>query len=68
MAQQVQINKIKVQDNTPIFTIIQPALIPIRPSKPSKALILVSFIFLSFIGSSFWTTKTEIKQILNTKP
>ncbi len=40
MAQQLQLSRVKVQNETPVFTIIQPAVEPLRPSKPMKKVIL----------------------------
>lgn len=53
MAQQLQMAKIKVQDETPVYTVIQPAEIPLSASAPRKMLILIGFVFLSLIGVSF---------------
>ena len=53
-SQQLQMAKAKVQEQTPVYAIISPATVPMRPSAPRKALILVGFIFLSFIGSVAW--------------
>lgn len=51
MAQQLQMAQIKVQDDTPVFTIIQPAVEPLFPSGPKKKLIFITFVFLSFMGA-----------------
>lgn len=53
-AQQLQIARAKVQQTTPVYTVVQPATVPLRPSKPSKMLILVGFIFLAVVASSAW--------------
>jgi len=66
-AQQLQMAKLKVQNTTPVFTIIQPAIEPLQPSKPSKKLILVVFLFLSFIGSTIWILKKDIWYLLINK-
>lgn len=63
-AQQLQMAKIKVQNTTPVFTIIQPAVQPLVPSKPQKKIIVIAFAFLSFIGASLWIIKNDIKAIL----
>lgn len=60
MAQQLQMAKVKVQDDTPVFTIIQPSVEPIKASAPSKKLILGSFLFLSFLLSSLWIIKRDL--------
>ncbi len=43
--------KLKVQEHTPVYTIINPPTIPLRASSPSKILILVIFVFLSGCAS-----------------
>ncbi|NDV69011.1 Wzz/FepE/Etk N-terminal domain-containing protein [Dysgonomonas sp. 25] len=63
-AQQLQLAKIKVQNNTPVFTVIQPAVQPLIPAKPSKKLILVGFVFLSFVGAVFWILKKDLWNVL----
>ena len=40
MAQQLQIYEMKVQDDTPMFTIIQPSIEPLFSSKPNKGIII----------------------------
>ena len=54
MAQQLQLSKVKVQDTTPVYTIIQPATVPLVPMKPDKKLIVLGFVFFLFIGSCGW--------------
>lgn len=53
-AQQLQFAKAKVQENTPVYTVVQAATVPLRPSKPSKAMILIGFVFLAGVGSVGW--------------
>lgn len=53
-AQQVQLAKAKVQENTPVYAIVTPATVPIKPTSPRKPLILVGFVFLAFVASSAW--------------
>ena len=64
MAQQLQLAKVKVQDQTPVYTTIQPPIVPIIPSKPNKKLIIVGFIFLFAIsGCSFILGKEFLKNL-----
>jgi uncharacterized protein involved in exopolysaccharide biosynthesis len=63
-AQQFQMAKVKVQNTTPVFTIIQPAIEPLHASKPQKKIIVIEFLFLSFIGVSIWILKKDIKVML----
>lgn len=51
-AQRLQLAKAKVQETAPVYVVVQPATVPLKPSKPSKMLILVGFIFLGFVASS----------------
>ena len=53
-AQQVQLAKAKVQENTPVYATVSPASVPIKPTSPRKALILVGFVFLAFVACSAW--------------
>lgn len=53
-AQQVQLAKAKVQENTPVYTIITPASVPVKPSSPKKPMILIGFVFLAFVACSAW--------------
>lgn len=54
VAQQLQMSKAKVQEITPVYTVVQPAVVPLKPSKPSKPLILIGFVFLAAFGSIGW--------------
>lgn len=63
-AQQLQLARVKVQDNTPVFTIIQPAIQPIKPSKPSKKLIFIGIAFLAFAASGCWVLRDDLKEIV----
>jgi LPS O-antigen subunit length determinant protein (WzzB/FepE family) len=53
LAQQLEMAKLQVKKDTPVFTVVQPATIPSEKSGPKKPLILVAFIFLGgLIGIS----------------
>lgn len=54
MAQQLQVAKAKVQESTPVYAIVQPATVPIKASKPSKAMILIGFVFLAGCAAAGW--------------
>ena len=51
---QVQAAQARVEKVTPVYAVIQPAIVPIAPSKPRKMLILVGCILLSTIASIAW--------------
>lgn len=54
IAAQLQNAKAKVQEETPAFTTVQSATVPIKPSAPSKSKIVFVFLFLAFMGTTMW--------------
>ncbi|MDR3119711.1 MAG: chain-length determining protein [Mediterranea sp.] len=54
VVQQLQMAKVKVQEITPVYAVVQPATVPLRPAKPNKMMILIGFIFLAGVGSAGW--------------
>ena len=54
VAQQLQMAEAKVQEITPVYTVVEPATIPIRASKPSKAMILIGIVFLTGVVCVGW--------------
>lgn len=54
VAQLLQVAEAKVQEITPIYTVLEPATIPIAPSRPSKILILISALFVTMMGCMSW--------------
>lgn len=53
-SQQLQAARAKVQESTPAYMVIQPPMVPIRPSKPRKMLIIFGFIFIGVFGCMTW--------------
>ncbi len=53
-AQQVQKAKAKVQETTPVYAVVTPATVPVKPSSPRKVMILVGFTFLAFVACAAW--------------
>ena len=47
MAQQLQVAKAKVQEQVPVYTVLQPTTVPLSPSEPSRMLITIGFAFLA---------------------
>lgn len=54
MSQQLQMAKAKVQEITPVYTVVQPATVPLKPSRPAKMMILFTCIFLGEAGVMGW--------------
>lgn len=53
-AQQLQAAKAKVQQETPVFTVINPPQVPLKSSKPSKMMILLACVFLAVVFAAVW--------------
>ena len=52
MAQQLAQAQIKVQEETPVFKVLEPIQIPARPSEPNRELIIILSIFVGlFLGA-----------------
>ena len=43
-----------MQETTPVYAVITPVTVPTKPSAPRKALILIGFVFLSFVACAAW--------------
>ena len=54
LAGEFETAKLNVKKDTPVFTIIKPATIPIEPSSPNKLLVLVQFILIGFLLGAFY--------------
>lgn len=50
LAQKLEQDKLRVQEQTPVYTVIEPAMVPIHASSPHKMWILVGFVLLGFLG------------------
>lgn len=53
MAQQLQMAELKVQENTPVFAVVEAICVPLKPSL-SKKIILAGFVFLGCLFSFCW--------------
>lgn len=53
-ATQMELYRAKIQEDKPVFAVVEPATVPLVPSAPRKVLILIGFMFLAFVGSSAW--------------
>ena len=49
----------QVQQETPAFTTLQSATVPLKPAGPSKKKILLVFLFLAFFGTTVWVLHKE---------
>ena len=53
-AQRVQMAQAKVQETTPVFAIVSPATVPMRPSSPKKFVILLGFTVFATVVCGLW--------------
>ena len=54
MAQTLEMARAKVQEDTPVCVIIEPAYIQIKASSPRKVMMAALYVFLAFFGTSAW--------------
>ena len=59
VATQLQLAEAKVQEDTPAFTLLQPATVPIRKAGPKRSVICLAFLFLAFLFTSLWVIHRE---------
>ena len=53
-ATQLEVFRAKIQEDKPVFAVVEPASVPLKPSAPRKAMILIGFVFLAVVGSGAW--------------
>lgn len=51
---QYQLAQAKVQEEKPVFAIIEPSKVPLSPIYPSKAMFTLTFMILACLGSMAW--------------
>lgn len=62
VAQQLQVARAKIQEEKPVFAVVEPATIPLLPSGTSRKTILIGIVFFTIcctiiwnlFGSSYW--------------
>lgn len=54
VANQLQVARAKVQEEKPVFAIVEPAVVPLSPSGKGLKIYVLGFIFLSVISVIFW--------------
>jgi len=51
---QLQMARAKVQEAKPVFAIVEPASVPLKPSGTSRKMILIGIVFLAVAGAAAW--------------
>ncbi len=59
IAQQLQLAEAKVQEETPAFTTLQSATVPVQKSGPKRSRMVIIFLFLAFLGTTVWILHKE---------
>lgn len=59
---QLQAAKAKLQEKTPVFTVIKGAAVPIKPAGPKRMLFAIAMAFLAAVIITLYITKDEFKQ------
>ncbi|RGS00235.1 chain-length determining protein [Phocaeicola coprocola] len=55
VAQQLQVARAKIQEEKPVFAVVEPATVPLLPSSTSKKVIVLGFIILTVCATGVWT-------------
>lgn len=68
VANQLQVSRAKVQEVKPVFAVVEPAVIPLKPSGTGKKMYVIAFVFLSVCIVIVWKLFGEefLKTIKNT--
>lgn len=54
VAQQLQVARAKIQEEKPVFAVVEPATVPLEPSGTSRKVIFVGIVFLVVCCSGMW--------------
>lgn len=57
---QLQAANAKVQERTPVFTILKGASIPLKPAGPKRVAFVFAMLILAFVAKSFWMIKDDL--------
>lgn len=58
---QMQAAKAKVQERTPVFTLIKGAAMPIKPAGPKRMFFVIEMLMLAFIGTSIYVMRDILR-------
>lgn len=59
ISQQLRAAEARVQEETPSFTTLQSATVPVKKSGPKRTKIVLVIVFLAFLGTSAWALHKE---------
>lgn len=58
----LQSAKLKVQENTPVFTMLQGPVVPVKPAGPKRAIILIGVFMFAFVITTIYVLIHEQKK------
>ena len=61
LVQQKQLASAKLIEQTPVFTVVQSATVPLKKSKPKRMIITLAFVFLAFCGTTLFIENKKQK-------
>lgn len=50
LAQKLEQDKLRVQERTPVYTVLEPATVPLKPSSPRKLFVMAGILLLGIAG------------------
>lgn len=68
VAQQLQVARAKIQEEKPVFAVVEPATVPLQPTGTSRKVFLIGIIFLAVVVTAAWESfgKTYLEKIKST--
>lgn len=65
VAQQLQVARAKIQEEKPVFAVVEPATVPLQPTGTSRKVFLIGIIFLAVVVTAAWESfgKTYLEKI-----
>lgn len=67
MQAQLEAAKAKLQERTPVFTILQCSTVPIRPTGPKRLIFIIAMLFLSTICTTLYVGKSEFMKAFSAR-
>ena len=60
LVNQMNAARAKVQERTPVFTIVKGAAVPIKPTAPKRMVFVIIWVFIAFLGISLYVLRDII--------
>ncbi len=61
LSNQMEMARAKVQENTPVFTMIKGASVPIKPTSPKRMIFVLVWFVIAFIGTTAYILRDLVK-------